>query len=322
MTGALSVPLILALLVVATLTAGGMAVRSLSRIWLRHWAERRLRGSQAAMAYLERPQRLLAAANAGVAVTLVMAGVALELGHDRDPVHIAWRLVVFTALVLLFGQIVPRAIGRRWAPQLAPVLLPALQAANILASPFVHLGALMVRPFVGARPVLPDDDRDSIHDLLREGELEGVGQRDEIAIISGVVEFGEKVVRSVMTPRDEIFAVDASTDPRTRALAVARAGYSRVPLFRDDIDHVQGMVHAFDVFKAGADASSPLRPVARTSPETACTDLLFRMLRARQHLAIVTEHDRTIGLVTLEDLLEELVGDIRDEHDDPDRMPG
>ncbi|MDB4908409.1 MAG: hypothetical protein JWO05_3193 [Gemmatimonadetes bacterium] len=322
MTGALSIPLLIALLVVATLTAGGMSVRSLSRIWLRHWAERRLRGSQAAMAYLERPQRLLAAANAGVAVTLVMAGVALELGHDRDPVHIAWRLAGFTLVVLLLGQIVPRALGRRWAPQLAPVLLPSLQAANILASPFVHLGALLVQPFVGARPALLDDDRDSIQDLLREGELEGVGQRDEIAIISGVVEFGEKVVRSVMTPREEIFAVDATTDPRTRALAVAHAGYSRVPLYRETLDHVEGMVHAFDVFKAGADAPSPLRPVAMTSPDTACTDLLFRMLRARLHLAIVTEQGRTIGLVTLEDLLEELVGDIRDEHDDPHRVAG
>src|SRR5918911_243365 len=162
-------------------------------------------------------------------------------------------------------------------------------------------------------------ERDPIQDLLREGELEGVGEREEIAIITGVVEFGEKVTRDVMIPRSEIFALPVDASPREIALGVAQSGYSRVPLYRGSIDDIVGMVHAFDVLKAAGERAPALRPVAVAAAETPCTDLLFQMLRARRHLAIARDGaGRTIGLVTLEDLLEELVGEIRDEYDEPD----
>jgi putative hemolysin len=82
-----------------------------------------------------------------------------------------------------------------------------------------------------------------------------------------------------------------------------------------------GMIHAFDVLKLRGERVPMLRPVALTPPEARCSELLFRMLRKRTHLAIVQSDGKTIGLVTLEDLLEELVGDIRDEHDDPAQTP-
>jgi putative hemolysin len=162
-------------------------------------------------------------------------------------------------------------------------------------------------------------EREALHDLLREGELEGVGEREEIAIINGVVEFGAKRVRDVMTLRSEIFALDDSLDARSLALRIAQSNYSRVPIYHGSLDDVRGMVHAFDVLKAGAESIPPLRPVATATPDAPCNELLFRMLRERLHLAIVRDATgATIGLVSLEDLLEELVGDIRDEHDEPE----
>src|SRR3954464_4847371 len=103
----LSLPLIITLLIVAVLTAGGMAVRSVSRIWLRHWAERQLRGAAAAAAYLERPHRLLPAANAGVAFALLVAGMLI--GTTASGPGIVLNAVIFAGLVVLFGQILPRA---------------------------------------------------------------------------------------------------------------------------------------------------------------------------------------------------------------------
>src|SRR5881227_692267 len=117
----LSVPLTIALLVVAWLTAGGMAFRSVSRIWLRHWAERQLRGAAAAVTYLERPHRLLTAANVGVALTLLVAG--LFLGAAESGPGIAWASVPFAGFVIVVGQILPRAIARRWPAGVAPVTL-------------------------------------------------------------------------------------------------------------------------------------------------------------------------------------------------------
>src|SRR5438477_1269086 len=121
----LSLPLLVALIVVAWLTAGGMAVRSVSRIWLRHWAERQLRGSAAAVTYLERPHRLLTAANAGAALTLLVAGMLV--GISASGTGVVWESLAFAGLVAAFGQIIPRAIARRWPVALAPLVLPVLR---------------------------------------------------------------------------------------------------------------------------------------------------------------------------------------------------
>jgi putative hemolysin len=99
---------------------------------------------------------------------------------------------------------------------------------------------------------------------------------------------------------------------------IAQAKYSRVPVTRGDIDHVIGMLHAFDVFKWKGEGAPPMRTVMFVSDTQGATDLLFRLLRERIHLAVVQDAAlKTVGLVTLEDLLEELVGDIHDEHDEP-----
>jgi putative hemolysin len=313
----LSLPLIIALIVVAWLTAGGMAVRSVSRIWLRHWAERQLRGAAAAAAYLERPHRLLTAMNTGVAFTLLVSGMLIGVAGNGAGVVVG--AAIFAGLVVLFAQLLPRAIARRWPAHVAPLVLPVLRVSEVVTTPIVEgAHALVHRWLPPQQEAVAGPERDSIQDLLREGELEGIGERDEIAIISGVVEFSEKRVGNVMTPREEIFALDESLDPHAIAGQIAQSGYSRVPIYRATMDNVVGMIHAFDVIKARGDRVGVLRPVTFSAPDAPCNELLFRMLRERLHLAIVRDpNGRTIGLVTLEDLLEELVGDIRDEHDEP-----
>ena len=314
----LSLPLTIALLVVAWLTAGGMAVRSVSRIWLRHWAERQLRGAAAATTYLERPHRLLTAANAGVALTLLVAGMAV--GMSAHGFQVALEALAYAGIVVVAGQLVPRAIARRWPAAVAPLVLPVLRLTQILTLPIIAAGRALARLFVRERPEAPPpDDREAIQDLLREGELEGVGEREEIKIISGVVDFSEKVVREVMTPRSDVFALPDGVDTHTMAKQIAQSAYSRVPIYHGTLENIVGMVHAFDVIKAHGEMPPTLRPVAFSTPEAPCNELLFRMLRDRLHLAIVRDDKgQTVGLVTLEDLLEELVGDIRDEHDEPD----
>ena len=117
---------VLMLLVVACLTAGAMAVRSVSRIWLRHWTERRLRGSGAAVTYLERPHRLLIGASTGVALTLVFSGVML--GLKRGGTQLLIDVAVFVTLVVLVGQVLARAVARQWPTYLVPVVVPVLSA--------------------------------------------------------------------------------------------------------------------------------------------------------------------------------------------------
>jgi len=307
----------LGVLVVAWLGAGGMAVRSASRIWLRHWAEQRLRGAASVIMYLERPHRLLAAANAGAALTLGVAGFWIgwrTLSSDRNP---ALNLAAYAAIMVLFGYIVPRIIARRWPSAVIPATMPALRAAELLTAPLLSIGK-PTWSTADERKSERDQPHEAMTDLLREGELEGVGKHEEIAIISGVMEFGDKMVRDVMTPRNDVFAIPEGMDAATVARMIAESAFSRVPVYRGSMDTIVGMYHAFDVLKERAERLPPLRPVAYTAADTRCNELLFRMLRARLHLAVVhDDHGQTLGIATLENMLEELVGDIRDEHDDP-----
>ena len=177
------------------------------------------------------------------------------------------------------------------------------------------VAGLLVRPVVRAPEV---EAREGIEDLLRDGALEGIGATEEMAIISGVVQFGDKTARDVMTPASELFSLDEALPPMEIARRLAAAAYSRVPIYRGAPDNVVGMIHAFDVLRVAGERMPPLRPVTFATESKPASELLFEMLRARRHLAIVRNtHALISGVVTLEDLLEELVGDIRDEHDEP-----
>ena len=315
----ISAPLFICLVIVACLTGAATAVRSVSRIWLRHWAEQRLRGAPSVDLYLERPQRLLLAAATGVAVTIYVAGALIgAVGNVSLPI-VARRLAFFAIAVLVVGQLIPRAVARRWPTVVLPFVLPILRAVEIVLAPFVVVArraAAIVAPNTVTAVV--HTQKDDLEDLLREGELEGVGEKTEMAIISGVVQFGNKSVGEIMTPRAEVFAIDERIRGPELALRIAQSRYSRVPIYRDSLDTVVGMIHAFDVLKDTNSESVRLRPVAEATVSARCNVFLFEMLRGRRHLAVVRDASgRLAGIVTLEDLLEELVGDIRDEHDEP-----
>jgi putative hemolysin len=310
--------LIITVSIVAWLTAAATAVRSVSRIWLRHWVEQQLSGSGAAALYLEKPHGLLLAASTGVALTVFVSGVILANAAQGSVLMLVLEGLVFALVLLVAGQLVPRAVAKRWAPQLIPILLPPLQALEMILSPALRLVRRVAGERQGAQVEPPPSDEEALEELLREGELEGVGEAGEIAIISGVVQFGEKRVRDVMVPRSELFAVPQNMPAGEMAARVSQAKYSRVPLYRESIDQIVGMVYAFDLLKSAGTEIPPLRSVAFTKPGTPCKELLSSMLRERRHLAIVRDDaGGTLGLLTLEDLLEELVGDIRDEHDEP-----
>ncbi len=308
-----------AVFVVAVLTVGATAVRAVSRLWLRHWVERQGSGLGTMTKHLERPTRLVHAAGTG-ATLVVFATGALLTGLDAgQPWMLTRDAIAFAVLLIGLGQLLPRAIGRRWAPQLVPVFVPVLLILDKLVSPFLRLGrfaaGLIVQPVVRAANV---EAREGLEDLLRDGALQGMGADEEMAIISGVVQFGDKTARDTMTPRHDVFSLDEALPPMEIARRLAHAAYSRVPIYRGTPDNIVGMIHAFDVLRLAGERMPPLRPVTFATETKPASELLFEMLRARRHLAVVRNAQHLLtGIVTLEDLLEELVGDIRDEHDEP-----
>ena len=134
-------------LVVAWLTAGAMAVRSVSRIWLRHWVDRQLRGGASAALFVERPQRLLLASATAVALTVFVAGALIgRAAAGAGPGALARSIALYAMVLLLVGQLVPRALARRWSTSLVPVLLPVLRAADLVLCPLLWTVRRVSRP--------------------------------------------------------------------------------------------------------------------------------------------------------------------------------
>jgi putative hemolysin len=196
-------------------------------------------------------------------------------------------------------------------------LLPPLRVVERLVAPWAALATRVVDRRLPMARVEPTP-QESLEDLLREGEVEGVGAAGERAIISGVVEFGTRLVRDAMTPRDEIVGVEQGADAPTVARVVAQSKFSRLPVYRESLDRIEGLLTSWDVIARPEAPLHRLRPVAIAAPDEPCHTVMTRMLRDRRHLAIVQGlAGETVGLVTLEDLIEEVVGDIHDEHDEP-----
>ncbi len=309
--------MVVSVLLVGILTAAATSVRAVSRLWLRHWIERRSGGVAAMGRYLERPTRLVHAAGTGIMLTVFATGALLVGGNGERPWSLTADVIVYLVLLVFGGQLLPRAIGRRWAPQVVPVFVPLLRIVDLVVTPFQRLADGARRVVTGAGHGAPvAEEREGLDELLRDGAFAGISTTEEMAIISGVVQFGDKSVADVMTPRSELFALSEALTPKALAEQVAQSGYSRVPVFRESLDQIVGMIHVFDVFKRAGERLPPLRPITTTPPGKAANELLFELLRARRQVAIVKDGATVVGLVTLEDLLEELVGDIKDEHDD------
>lgn len=306
-----------AVVTVASLTMAATSVRAVSRLWLRHWIEHRAGGVGAMTRYLERPMRLVHAAGTASMLVVFATGALIAMADGLRAWAFVFDVTMFLVLLLVFGQLLPRAIARRVAPTLIPIVVPMLRVVDLILAPF-HGIAHSVRRVVSP-PAEPDSDdelRDGLEELLRDGTFRDIGATEEMAIISGVVQFGDKSVRDVMTPHADIFSLREGLPPAELARQVASAGYSRIPVYRDLPEQIVGMVHVFDVFRRPAESWPAIRPVSVTSADKRAKELLFELLRSRRQLAIVRDADAIVGLVTLEDLLEELVGDIRDEHDD------
>jgi CBS domain containing-hemolysin-like protein len=298
MTGLLLVVAGLGLAAIGTTVVAGAG--GVSRLALARWVSQRQHGSTLAAALLSAPAKVVGPAAALTTAGVVLAGLGLasRVAAYRLGGTTAVVLVGIPALLILVYAL-PRAVGHRWPEPLVRSAAPSLERLARLVGP-------LLPPSLGVGGSLP----------LRQG-AETVGE-DEIVVLAGVLTFTERTVREVMTPRTEIVAFEEGEDARAAAARFAESGYSRLPVFRESLDHITGMAYVFDVLKVAPSDRLPLRPVLAVPGSRRCADLLFDMQRERRQFAVVLdEFGGTAGIVTLEDLLEELVGEISDETDRP-----
>jgi putative hemolysin len=320
-------PLLLFLLACALVYLGTVeaAFSALMRLSLRLVAERSGRAETLGR-FLDDPMLFFVPARLfiGTAAICVVVLLVRLIGVDT-PHQAAAVIVVATCLLVVCEQLLPLLIVRDDPERVLGVLLPSFAAVARVLRPLtgalVRLGAVRRE-----RPVLPSQEEEAqqgeaAQAYIEAGEQEGLIEGDERRLIQSIVEFGDTLVREVMTPRPDIVAIRGeSTLGELRALLREQA-YSRIPVFKDSLDNVLGIVFVKDLiqFTGAEERAIPtlMRP-AHFVPETKpVADLLKEFQRRQVQIAIVVdEYGGTAGLVTLEDLLEEIVGEIRDEYDE------
>jgi len=252
----------------------------------------------------------LANGDAGVRALLAVATIVLGAG-----------------LTLVIGDLLPEAIGSSQAENLLALALPSMRLLFFVISPLtalvLFLSRLISRAF-GSDTLVNLVTEEEIMSLVHASHSGGVIEEDEKDMIASVLQLDESSARELMTPRIDIVALDVKATVKDALGAFAESGFSRIPVYEESIDNVKGLLYAKDILtvvKNGEDfASRAIADLARSAysvPETKPADALLKELQEKNiHLAIVAdEYGGTSGLVTIEDLIEEIVGDIRDEHD-------
>ncbi|QRG86091.1 HlyC/CorC family transporter [Bulleidia sp. zg-1006] len=230
--------------------------------------------------------------------------------------------IVITTVVLLFGEITPKSIAKMIPERSSCAMVGFVQGMIFLFAPFTWL--LSGWKWLTNKMIpIEEEDGDITDDLITmvdEAEKEGDLQEHESSLISAAIEFNELEVKDVLTPRVDIVAVDVNADLKEIEETFRMNSYSRLPVYEETIDNIIGVIHEKDfydlLYHKKSNLHSIITKVINTSPNTHIYELLQLLQREKLHMAVVLdEWGGTDGLITLEDIVEELVGEIWDEHD-------
>ena len=322
--------LAVAALGVAFFSLAELAILSTSRIRLRQWVRRALSGRSWVRAedVIEHPHRFLSpilmgrALAAATAATVAARLVAAWL--EAGILATAAVTAILLALALYLLETLAGAVARARAHQLLPAVTFVLRACSWLFRPLVVAADLLTttvlrlanRPFESRS----EAGRRILDALLDESERAGVVESSEREIIEGVFEFGSTPVRAILHPLEDAVTAPAGARARDITALVRETGHSRIAIHaRRDPRRIVGMVHVFDLFQLGPDEQPHPRRVVAAGPDTPCDELLVEMKRQRTHLAVVEEGHQALGIVAMEDLVEVLIGEIREERGGKER---
>jgi CBS domain containing-hemolysin-like protein len=321
------IPLLVFLLACAAVYLGAIeaAFSALMRLSLRLVAERSGRDGHLA-AYLDDPVLLFVPLRLllGLVTAAATALLAMAIGASSLR-EVAFVLVSIGAFIVVVELLLPLAIVARDPERVLEVLLPTFNPIARALGPFSRWTSQMMARRQTAAPAPPDEAAEEASEAttayLNTGEQEALIEGEERRLLQSIVDFGDTLVREVMTPRPDIVAIPESAAVGDLRALFREQEYSRFPVFRESLDNIAGFVFVKDLVALNtADDSRPitslLRPAVIVPESKRVPELLKQFQRQQTQIAIVVdEYGGTAGLVTIEDLLEEIVGEIRDEYD-------
>lgn len=304
------------------------AFSTLNIMRIRTYAQEKKRGARKALWIAENYEKTVTAILIGnnfVNITATtLATMAFAILITEPSVANIVNTVVMTIIVLIFGEILPKCMAKanaeKFALQTSGILYFIIKILTPLVFIFIGIQKIFIRKKGNEEPTVTEQELESIIDTMEE---EGVIDKDDASLIQSVLDIGERTVNDIMIPRVDFVAVENTDSIEEIKRIFLEYKFSRLPVYKEDKDHIIGVLSDKDFFAALFETPGRvnLRRLIKTplyvSETMKVDDLIRKMQKAKKHLAIVSdEYGGTSGIVTMEDALEELVGEIYDEHDD------
>lgn len=294
---------------------------SVNRIRLEGFRHQNRFGSRSAVWFLNKPSRFIFTTLIGTNLATIAFSSMFTAYFLKRGVPSGWIMPISTVFVLVCGEIIPKSLGRDLADPGALWVAPLLRAFRYLFYPFNRLARVVTSVILMIVGVMGEDislfyTKHDLEILIREGAERGVISPQRGSLIRRILLFRALRARDVMTPRTEIVAIVESDSPTDLLKTVHATGFSKIPVYRGDIDHIIGVVHALDLFGDCETLRDFIKPIAFFPDQKKAWEVLRDLRSERQSIAvIVDEWGGTAGLITMEDLVEELTGEIEDEYD-------
>ena len=334
--------LIVLTLINAFLAASEIAVVSINKNRVEQKAEEGDVKSQKLLKILQNPNNFLSTIQVGITLVNILSGASLAntLSEKLAPLlggSVAARnianiivLAILTYVSIVFGELYPKRIALNKSEEVANFTSGIIRLIGVVAKPFVWLLSASTSLLARVTPMTFDDEdskmtRDEMRYML---ETEGVLDNEELEMLQGVFSLDTKVAREVMVPRTDAFMIDINDSVEENVNEVLSENYSRIPVYNEDKDKVVGILHTKNLLKAAHKFGFEHLNIQKIMqeplfvPETIfIDDLLYEMKKTQNQMAILLdEYGGVVGLATLEDLLEEIVGEIDDESDEVEKL--
>lgn len=320
------VALVILVAMSAYFSATETAFTSLNRIRLKNKADNGSRRAAKTLVLAEEYDKLLSTILIGnnivnnVATTVGAVLFIKLVGEQRGP---AVSATVLTIVILIFGEVSPKSLAKEHPEQFAMFSAPLLKVFMILLTPANFLFSQWKRLLSVLFRNSEDDGitEEELVGMVDQAETEGGLDEHESDLIRNAIEFTDLEVSEILTPRVDLVAAEENSTMEQMAALFAESGYSRIPIYHETIDNIVGVIHEKDFYAARYRGEPMLKnlkaPVFYTTGNTQVSELLRILQKNKAHMAVVVdEYGGTQGIATLEDILEELVGEIWDEHDE------
>lgn len=321
----MTVAIVILVMCSAYFSATETAFTSLNTIRMKTWAENGDKRAARALAVGEDYDKLLSSILIGNNIVNITATTISTLLFTKIFVTYGATIstVVITIVVLIFGEISPKSVAKEFPERFAMFSAPILRVIIVVLTPLNFLFSMWKKLLSKIFKPSGDDGitEEELMGIVDQAESEGGLDAHEGDLIRASIEFNELDVSDILTPRVDLVAVDEESTMQEVGALFVENGYSRLPIYHETIDNIIGVVHQKDFYKArvrGEDRLAMIKsPVVYTTPNTKIFKLLRILQMNKVHMAVVVdEYGGTEGIVTLEDILEELVGEIWDEHDE------